>query len=132
MLFKFQFALFIVSVTTLSVMGLFGYFQGQKLLREKAFQLLIRHTEAKKQSIENYFVQLSTQIQTLANNPSTMMAIQQFDSTFRRHSLFQPSEQAETINRYYELDFLRPLRYNKVVLEKDDDRTLIPDNPLSL
>jgi methyl-accepting chemotaxis protein/putative methionine-R-sulfoxide reductase with GAF domain len=118
--FKFQAALFLVSTTTLSVMGYFGYNQGRELLSERSFDLLNTITKNKKKAVENYFFDIKNQISTLAQNPSTLTALQEFRQTFAQNSLNNLPEADSVLQKFYQQDFASILKFNSLQENKID------------
>jgi methyl-accepting chemotaxis protein len=125
--YKFQIALFIVSIITLSVMVYFSYNEGKKLLTERSFDLLINITENKRKIIETYFLNLKNQISTFAENPSTKDALKDYVTGFRSHPPLSGTDSDSTLKKYYQQNFLELWRYN--TLKKSINESYIPINP---
>ncbi len=125
--YKFQIALFFVSTVTLSVMGYFGYTEGRELLKDKAFETLRNITNNKRKTIETYFQTLKSQISTLAENPSTLDAMREFQEGFLAHEALPTEANKQALERYYEQQVLDLLRYNS--LQKEWPENYIPSKP---
>jgi GAF domain-containing protein/HAMP domain-containing protein len=128
--FKFQVALFVVAMVTLSVMGFFGYNEGRKLLSERSFNLLTNITKTKKKAIENYFQDIKNQIIVLADNPITLQALNEFkDGYSPKLSAKDLSVADSTLGRFYEQDYLKLLEYNSLQPFKNIFK---PNNPAQI
>ena len=126
---KFLIALTVVSVSALTIISIFIYIRGKELLRKNAFELLENHTDNCKETVIDYFQLTQKQLSTLAQNPSTIEALLAFDSTFYRANTILTTEEENTLNKFYEIDFLKPLKYN--LLDQDSEYPLYPNSDIS-
>ncbi len=126
--FKFQTALFLVSTTTLSVIGYFGYNEGRRLLELRSFDLLVNITSNKKKAIEEYFSQMQKQIEILAERSSTSGAIKDFTEIFEKQPENMSPKAEIELKKFYEEDYLKLLKYNAGINDFQTD--FIPKSPL--
>ena len=126
---KFLIALALVSVTALTIISIFVYIRGLELLRNNAFALLENHTDNRKEAVENYFQLTHKQLTTLAQNPSTIEAVEAFDSSFYQINTILTTEEEDILKKFYDLDFLKRLKYN--LLNQDPEYALYPNSDKS-
>ncbi|TAG88206.1 MAG: HAMP domain-containing protein, partial [Bacteroidetes bacterium] len=117
-----------VSTTTLSVIGYFGYNEGRRLLELRSFDLLVNITSNKKKAIEEYFSQMQKQLEILAERSSTSGAIKDFSEIFDK-PFENISPKAETeLKKFYDEEYLKLLKYNAEINNFQTD--FMPKSPL--
>lgn len=128
--FKFQTALFLVSTTTLSVIGYFGYNEGRRLLELRSFDLLVNITSNKKKAIEEYFSQMQKQMEILAERSSTSGAIKDFSEIFDKDPENMSPKAEVELKKFYEEEYLKLLKYNAGI--NDFQTNFFPSSPLRI
>lgn len=126
---KFQFSLFLVSTVSLCFIAVFSYYQGKELLTQKSFELLTNITDHKKDAIEDHFQGLKGQILSLSLNPSTRQAFVDFKQALKAQKPIQDAEDFKTLRNFYDIDFLRQLRYN--LLDPSTEGNYFPQNKIA-
>ncbi|TAF64176.1 MAG: GAF domain-containing protein [Cytophagales bacterium] len=119
LLTKFQITIFFISTLTQALIGLTSYYEGRAFLEEKNFQFLENLTANKKRNLIKYFEDIQNQLFILAQNPSSVEALEQFKTSF--DSIAYETAPTAMVNmlpqiqQYYEQDFTPKLVYNSLI-----------------
>jgi methyl-accepting chemotaxis protein len=113
-LHKLTLSFIVISLLSISVIGIVGYHISRNSLEDAAFNKLIALREMKAAQIETYFSQIRNQIITFSENRMIQNAMVQFEQDFQ--SLAQEEtlssenqKRDESLKDYYENQFLQKL-----------------------
>lgn len=99
--------LLVVSSCSILVTAYLGYQTGQANLTDRVFSQLTSVRASKAYQIESYFKTLRHHIQTLSENPSVLLAMQEFDTNFRQLNTAElPPAALPNLTTYYREEFL--------------------------
>lgn len=143
---KIQITIFSISTVIQALLAFTSYYQGRALLEQKSFELLQSVTENRKDNIQAYFSDIQRQISSLAQDPSIINAVQEFDLAYQTLSEIEGNsplyvKALASVNTYYKEKYIPDLKYyslnninpNRFVISKSNSYLLqyfyIANNP---
>ena len=110
---KLMLMLLVVCISSILAIAYIGYNSGQQALSQSIFNQLISLRESKAYQIENYYLNLRSQIQTISEMPSVASVMQEFKEAYREIEQ-QPikPEWNSNLKKYYQEEFLPRLGEN--------------------
>lgn len=102
-----------VALGCIIVVGYQGLTHGKQEITLKVYDQLTSIRDAKSEELRQYFHQANAQLKSLAGNPSTVGAMREFESAFKRFKDETISDQMlNSLANYYDNEFLPTLREN--------------------
>ncbi|MBL7911952.1 MAG: SpoIIE family protein phosphatase [Bacteroidia bacterium] len=81
---KLAITFFLIAFLSMSVIGIISYLRAKHSLEKQSFDRLTAFRELKSGQIEDYFQLINDQIVTLAENPTVISAMKEFESGFNK------------------------------------------------
>lgn len=110
---KLVYMLLGVALGCIVVVGYQGLTHGKEEITHKVYDQLTSIREAKSEELRQYFGQINSELKSLANNPSTVGALREFESAFTRLENETISDgMLDSLAKYYDEEFLPELQDN--------------------
>src|SRR5690349_11939411 len=81
---KLAVTFFLIAFLSMTVIGIISYLRAKNSLEKQSFDRLTAFRELKAGQIEDYFKLINDQIVTLAQNPTVIEAMKEFESGFNK------------------------------------------------